>query len=129
MLSNYLTAHNVQHIVIAATIPSTVYHGSPRSFTKLDPSLGVYWFTDSDDAAATQGHFIYRARLSMQNPYQWVIGDDEPDEPAFIAKLKQNGYDSCIAPSNVGITDYIVYDVSQVKLLSRRKYVAPPEVD
>lgn len=103
-------------------IPPVVYHGSPHKFTQFKPNMDSYWFSDDPASAATQGEYVYSARLKIVNPYQWVQGDDEPDDKRFISKMHYEGYDACIAPSNIGKTDYIVYSVDQIQIISVKKY-------
>lgn len=97
------------------------YHGSPYKFDRFKPTLNAYWFTDKPEYAASEGEYVYSVRLTMNNPYRWVQGDSEPDDPEFISKLKADGYDSCIAPSNVGMIDYVVYSVTQIQIIDVKK--------
>lgn len=96
------------------------YHGSPYKFDHFNPNIGAYWFTNKPIYAASEGKYIYTAKLTMNNPYQWVQGDLEPDDPTFIRDLKAKGYDSCIAPSNIGDVDYIVYSVNQIQIVNMK---------
>lgn len=103
-------------------IPPVVYHGSPYKFSKFKPNLLSYWFSDSPEAAATKGEYVYTVKLKIVNPYNWTQDDYEPDDKRFISKMKYEGYDACIAPSNIGITDYIVYSADQIQIISVKKY-------
>lgn len=93
------------------------FHGSKVKFNSFDPKLGIYWFSNKPEHAASQGEFVYKAKLTMNNPYKWREGDIEPEEPEFTRQLIEGGFDSCIAPSNIGDVDYIVYSVNQIQLL------------
>jgi len=96
--------------------PLAVYNGSDSVITEFSSESGAYWFSDSENAASSQGKNIISAYLKLENPYIWKQGDPEPDAKGFKQKLIRQGYDGIIAPSNIGgDNDYIVFSSNQIK--------------
>lgn len=94
------------------------YHASPRKFSAFNPNLKAFWFGDSPECVACEGKYIYTVKLNLGRSYYWKIGDAEPDDIEFINRLLNSGYNSCIAPSNICNTDYIVYDPTRIEIIS-----------
>ena len=95
--------------------PLVVYHGTDVDFTKFNSKSGVYWFTDDELGANSEGTKLINTYLSIKKPYFWSVGDREPDAAGVKEKLTSNGYDGVIAPSNIGNVDYITFEPNQIK--------------
>jgi hypothetical protein len=95
-----------------------VFHGSDETFRdfRIDPIRGVY-FSGDENYARDYGKFVYRCRVSLDNPRVYseddANGDMEIDREALIGQ----GYDGRLVRYDNGDIDVIAFHRHQIEIV------------